>query len=169
MARASEVSPSIPSSSISMNDANDDATSLKIKEEYVAFDYFLSNLQGEGKKFFDDILRELAEANARLEEKGRIEREVAIDMASLENALEEEQETRVSLEEKLETIEESHNELNSKLIKERDRALAKYKKLKKEEVEFGVGHDKLTEKLERLDMAHKALESEHSSLGESYE
>ena len=31
MARASEVSPSIPSSSISMNDANDDATSLKIK------------------------------------------------------------------------------------------------------------------------------------------
>ena len=104
-----------------MNDANDDASSLKIKEEFVAFDYFLSNLQGEGKKFFDDILRELAEANARLEEKGRIEREVAIDMASLENALEEEQETRVSLEETLETIEESHNELNSQLIKERDR------------------------------------------------
>ena len=74
LARASEVPISIPSSSISMNDANDDATSLKIKEEYVALDYFLSKLQGEGKKYFDDILRELAEAKARLEEKGRIER-----------------------------------------------------------------------------------------------
>ena len=72
MARASEVSPLFPSSSISMNDEIDDASSLKIKQEFVALDYFLSNLQGEGKKHFDDILRELAEANARLEEKGRI-------------------------------------------------------------------------------------------------
>ena len=87
----------------------------------------------------------------------------------MNNALEEEQETRVSLEEKLETIEESHNELNSKLIKERECALAKYKKLKKEKVEFGVGHDKLNEELEKLDKAHKALESEHSSLAELHE
>ena len=90
-------------------------------------------------------------------------------MASLNNVLEEAQETRVSLEETLETIEESHNELNSKLIKERDRALAKYKRLKKEKVEFGIGHAKLNEDLERLDKAHKALESEHSSLVESHE
>ena len=169
MARATEVSPPIPSIPKSMNDDMDDATSLKIKEEIVALDYFLSNLQGDTKKHVEALMRQLAEANARLEEKGRIEREDAIEIASLNNALEEEQETRVSLEEKLETIEESRNELNSKLIKERDRALSKYKKLKKEKVEFGVGHDKLTEKLERLDMAHKALESEHSSLGESYE
>ena len=169
MARATEVSPSVSSSPNSINDDKDDATSLKIKEEIVALDYFLSNVQGESRKHFEAILRQLAEANARLEEKGRIEREDAIEIASLNNALEEEQETRVSLEETLETIEESHNELNSKLIKERDRALAKYKKLKKEKVEFGVGHDKLNEELERLDKAHKALESKFSDLSKSHD
>jgi DNA repair exonuclease SbcCD ATPase subunit len=169
MARATEVSPSVSSSPNSINDDKDDATSLKIKEEIVVLDYFLSNVQGESKKHFEAILRQLAEANARLEEKGRIEREDAIEIASLNNALEEEQETRVSLEETLETIEESHNELNSQLIKERDRAIAKYKKLKREKVEFGVGHDKLNEELEKLDKAHKALESEHSTLVELHE
>ena len=49
-----------------------------------------------------------------------------MEKASLEGALEEEQETRVSLEEKLESIEESHNEIIAKLIKERDHAIAKY-------------------------------------------
>ena len=44
--------------------------------------------------------------------------------------LEEEQVLRVSLEEKLKSIEESHNEIISKLIKERDPAIAKYKWLK---------------------------------------
>ena len=57
---------------------------------------------------------------ASLVEKGRIEREDANEKASLEDALEEEQETRVSLEEKLESIKESHNEIIAKLIKERD-------------------------------------------------
>ena len=61
-----------------------------------------------------------------LEEKGRIEREDAMEKPSLENTLEEEQETRVDLEEKLESIEESHNEIIAKLIKERDHAHAKY-------------------------------------------
>ena len=59
-------------------------------------------------------------------------------------ALEEEHELRVSLEEKLESIEKSQNEKVSKLIKERDHAKAKYKLAKKKNVEFGVGHDKLT-------------------------
>ena len=36
--------------------------------------------------------------------------------------------------------------------------------LKKEKAKFGVGHAKLIEDLERLDKAHKALESEHSLL-----
>ena len=39
---------------------------------------------------------------ASLEEKGKIERDDAMEKASLEDALEEEQETRASLEEKLE-------------------------------------------------------------------
>ena len=57
---------------------------------------------------------------------------------------------RVSLEEKLESIEESHNEIICKLIKEHDHAIAKYKLAKKKTVEFGVGHARLTEYLEKL-------------------
>ena len=59
-----------------------------------------------------------------------------MEKASLEDALEEQQETRVSLEEKLESIEESHNEIIAKLIKERDHAIAKYKVAKKENASF---------------------------------
>ena len=54
---------------------------------------------------------------ASLVEKGRIEREDADEKASSECALEEEHETWVSLEEKLKSIEESHNEIIAKLIK----------------------------------------------------
>jgi hypothetical protein len=60
-----------------------------------------------------------------IEEKCKLEREYANDIGSLENSLEEEQELRVSLDEKLESIEESYNEIISKLSKERDIALAK--------------------------------------------
>ena len=99
-----------------------------------------------------------------LEEKGRIERKDAMEKAYLENALVEEQETRVDLEEKLENIEESHEAIITKLIKERDHAIVKYKVLKKEKVEFGVGNARLIEDIERRDKAHKALECEHSLL-----
>jgi hypothetical protein len=54
-----------------------------------------------------------------------LEREYANDIHDLKNALEEEQELRVSLEEKLESIEESCNKIISKLTKERDLALGK--------------------------------------------
>src|SRR5664279_6619622 len=66
-----------------------------------------------------------------LEEKGRIEREDAEEKASLTITLEEEQEHRVSLEEELESIEESHNEITSNLTKERDHALVVAKDLKR--------------------------------------
>ena len=39
---------------------------------------------------------------------------------------------------------------------------------KNKKVEFGVGHDKLTEDLEKLTKAHKVLESEHSTLTKSH-
>ena len=68
---------------------------------------------------------------ASLEEKGKIERDDAMEKASLEDALEEEQVTRVSLEEKLESIEESHNEIIAKLIKERDHQLLNIKSQKR--------------------------------------
>ena len=169
MARAFEVSSSIPSITSHNNDKMDDATSLKIKEEIVAFDCFMANLQGENKKHFGALMDQLAEANDRIEKMGQIERDDAIEIASLNNALEEEQETRAALEEQLESIVESQNETNSQLIKERDHAIAKFKKLKKKKVEFEVVHAKLNEDLERLEEAHKALESEHSSLVESHE
>ena len=83
--------------------------------------------------------------------------------------LEEERELRVSLEEKLENIEESHNDIIAKIIKKRNHAIAKYKMCKKEKVELGVVHSRLTEDLEKLSKAHKALESENSTLTKSLE
>ena len=68
---------------------------------------------------------------SQIDEKCKIEREDAMEKASLENALEEEQELRVSLEEKLESLDESNDLFVAKIIKERDPALAKYKLLKK--------------------------------------
>ena len=59
-----------------------------------------------------------------------------MEKASLENALEEEQETRASLEEKLESFEELNNEIIANLTKERDHAHAKYKVTKKENASF---------------------------------
>ena len=69
-----------------------------------------------------------------LEEKGRLETEYANDIASLTVALEEKHQLRVSLEEKLDNIEESQNDNLSKIIKERDHAIFEYKLYKKERV-----------------------------------
>ena len=104
-----------------------------------------------------------------IDKKGALEREYADDVASLKNDLEEEQETVASLEEQLQTLEVSQNEIFAKLTKERDHAKAKLKLLKNEKSKVGVGHDKLVKDLDDLDKAHKALESEHSILTKSYE
>ena len=166
MAKGNEVSSS--HSSKTMNETHDLA-SLREQEESIAFDLSMSNLRGESKMHFETLLSQYGEAQHLLERKGEIEREDAIEIASLTVTLEEEQELRVSLEEKLESIEESYNETISKLIKERDRAIAKCKLAKKKKVEFGVDHAKLTEDLEKLSEAHKALESDHSNLTKSHE
>ena len=76
----------------------------------------------------------LAEVSARLELVGKNEREGDMQIASLKDDLEEEQEARAALEEQLESIEVSQNEVNSQIIKERDLAIAKYKKLKKKKM-----------------------------------
>ena len=127
-----------------------DATGLKIKEERVAFDSVMTNLQGDYKKHFGALMDQLAMANDRIEKMGQIERDDANEIASLNNALEEEQETGAALEEQLESIEQSKNEVNSQIIKERDLAIAKFKKLKKKKVEFEAVHAKLNEDFERL-------------------
>src|SRR3954464_8407593 len=98
----------------------DDHTSLKVKEEIISLDYFFTNLQGEHKIRFEALMDQLAQNEALLEEKGRIEREDAMEIASLKNALEEEEEDPVSLAERLESLEESHEEIVAKLVKEHD-------------------------------------------------
>ena len=65
-----------------------------------------------------------------LDECYSLERVYADEIAELKVALDEEQGTRVSLEEKLDSIEESHNDIIYKLIKERDHVIAKNKVLK---------------------------------------
>jgi hypothetical protein len=63
----------------------------------------------------------------------------------------------------------SFDETLSNLTKERDHAIALSNVLKKEKVEFGVGHAKLTKVLEKLEKAHKAMESKFSTLTKSHE
>jgi hypothetical protein len=169
MAKSSEVPSSSFSTPKARNDNMSDATSLKVKEELVAFDTYLTNLQGDHKKYVSACMSKLGQANAIIEKKGEIERDDAIEIASLNHALEEEQEIRASLEEKLEYIEEVHNELVAKLIKERDHARDKVVVLKKQKVEFGIGHDKLVLDLENLGKANKALENEFSILTKLHE
>jgi hypothetical protein len=65
--------------------------------------------------------------------------------------------------------EESLNLTFSSITKEHDHALALLNVLKKEKVDFRVGHTKLLEEHENLGKAHKALESKFSSLTKSYE
>jgi hypothetical protein len=55
------------------------------------------------------------------------------------------------------------------LIKEHDHALAMVKLLKKEKVEFDIGHNDLCEKFEKLEEAYKALENNFSSLTKIHE
>src|SRR3954463_3202798 len=73
------------------------------------------------------------------------------------------------LELKLEGLDEANDIIVNRLIKERDYALAKYKRAKKDKIEFGVVYKKLAEDFSSLNKAHKALESELLSLTKSYE
>ena len=128
MAKATEVSHS--STSKTQNEKHDVA-SLSVEDEIASLDLFMANLQGEGKIHFEALMSQYGESQELLEKKHGSEREDALEIASLTVTLEEEQMLRVSLEEKLESIEESHNEIISELIKERDHARAKYKLAKK--------------------------------------
>jgi hypothetical protein len=166
MAKLSEVSSSPPSKT--MNEIHE-LMSLRVKEENVALDFLMTNLQGECKIRLEILMNQYGMAQDLLEEKGRLERENANEIASLTMAIEEEHELRVSLEEKLENFDESQNETLSKIIKERDHAIAKYKVLEKQKIVFGVGHNRLIDEVDKLTKAHKALESEHSTLTKSFE
>jgi hypothetical protein len=105
------------------------------------------------------------------------------DIHDLKYALEEEQEIRVSLEEKLESIEESCNEIISKLTKECDLALARLpspiahdnnacatnsisceSSILKENVELRAQLDLLTSKYGKLEESHEKLSSSNEDL-----
>src|SRR5664279_5796081 len=129
-----------------------------------------------------------------LDEKGRIETEDALEKSSLTVTLEEEQELRVSLEEKLESIEESHHKIIAKLTKERDHALEvamdlkrKYNELVKLSSSIANINDacatnstsceastlkenvELRAQLERLTSNYGKLEETHEKLSSSHE
>jgi chromosome segregation ATPase len=146
-----------------------DLASLRVKEEIIAFDEYVSSVQGVHKLHFEILMSQYGQTLEKLDEQRRLEKEYAHEIASLKYSLEGKEEVRATLEEKLDSIEETNNEVISKLIKERDHARAKIKVLKKEKIEFGVGHDKLVKDLEDLDKTHKALKSEHSFLTKSHE
>jgi hypothetical protein len=167
MAKTSEVTSS-PTTSTHDDGDLDDASSLRIKEELVAFDTFISNLQGETKKHVGALMSRIGELEDLLEEKGKIERDDAISLFHLRSSLQEIEESHARLEEQLDTIEESHNVAHSKIVKDRDMYFAKNKLMQKDKAEFVVGHVRLIEDMEKLVNAHKALESEHSSLKESH-
>ena len=95
-----------------------------MKCEVVGLDAFLSNMQGETKKHFEALLSQLGEAQDLLEEKEDTifemeghEREAANEIASLSQALEEEQSKRVVLMESSSCREESLNLTFSSITK----------------------------------------------------
>src|SRR3954462_11564188 len=118
---------------------------------------------------FGNILDQLSHTQELLDVRCKLGHEHMIELEALNNVLEEEQETRMSLELKLEGLDETNDIIVNKLIKERDHAIAKYKRAKKDKIEFGVVHEKLAEDFSLLDKAHKALESEFLSLTKSHE
>jgi hypothetical protein len=146
-----------------------DLASLRVKEEIIAFDEYVSSVQGVHKLHFGSLMSQYGQTLEQLDEQRRLEKEYVHEIASLKDYLKEEEEERATLEELPDSIEETNNELITKLTKERDHAHAKVKVLKKDKVEFGVGHDKLVKDLEDLDKAHKVLESEHSILTKLHE
>jgi hypothetical protein len=93
MAKSSEVSPT-PSSSISKkNDADlNDFASLRVKEEIIVFDDYVSSVDGVHKLHFESLLSQYGKNLEKLDEQMRLEKEYAQDIASLKDSLEGEKE-----------------------------------------------------------------------------
>jgi archaellum component FlaC len=82
----------------------------------------VSSVEGVHKLHFESLLSQYGKTLEKLDEQMRLVKECANDIASLKDSLEGEEEERATLEEKLDSIEESNNEVISKLTKERDHA-----------------------------------------------
>jgi hypothetical protein len=110
MSKAIEVTSSpTPSSSNSKSICMDDVSSLKIKKELVSCDEFIANMKGQNKVYFETLMCQLGDTRDTIKEKEEFERLAADDIGSLSIELEEEQNLRASLKEKLLGLEESHN------------------------------------------------------------
>ncbi|KAK1664531.1 hypothetical protein QYE76_052690 [Lolium multiflorum] len=151
-----------PSNAISI----DDATSLTIKREIVGLDAFLTNMQGDTKIHVGALLAQLGAAQDLIEEKERLEREAANEIASLNQALEEEQNLRMSLEASVIVLEDSNNALISQLTKDRDHALGLVGELKKKKLLLEDDHKSLLEEVATLTKDFKSLESKYVTLSE---
>ncbi|KAK1682668.1 hypothetical protein QYE76_043516 [Lolium multiflorum] len=151
-----------PSNAISI----DDATSLTIKREIVGLDAFLTNMQGDTKIHVGALLAQLGAGQDLIEEKERLEREAENEIASLNQALEEEQNLRMSLEASVIVLEDSNNALISQLTKDRDHALGLVGELKKKKLLLEDDHKSLLEEVATLTRDFKSLESKYVSLFE---
>ena len=134
MAHVTEVSSPSPKTT-------HDQSSLEIKKELVSFDTLVANLQGEAKEHVESLVRQLCATEELLQEKSKIEREDSLTIASLNasivslnGSLDEESEYRITLEERLESLDAKNDEIINKIIKDRDHVFAKYKVIKKEKV-----------------------------------
>ncbi|KAK1648368.1 hypothetical protein QYE76_066173 [Lolium multiflorum] len=144
----------------------DDATSLTIKHEIVGLDAFLTNMQGDTKTHFEALMAQLGAAQDLIEEKERLEREAANEIASLSQAHEEEQNLRMSLEASVITLEDSNNAIISQLTKDRDHALGLVGELKKKKLFLEDDHELFLEEVETLTKNFKSLESKFVLLSE---
>ncbi|KAK1607444.1 hypothetical protein QYE76_031117 [Lolium multiflorum] len=142
--------------------------SLTIKREIVGLDAFLTNMQGDTKTHVEAFMAQLGAAQDLLEEKERLEREAANEIASLTQAHEEEQNLRMSLEASVITLEDSNNAIIPQLTKDRDMlSCALVGELKKEKLSLDVDHVKLLEELETLSKDYKSLERKFAILSKS--
>ncbi|KAK1643686.1 hypothetical protein QYE76_061491 [Lolium multiflorum] len=123
-------SPSKPSSSTNALYI-DDATSLTVKREIMGLDSFLTNMQGDTKTHVGALLSQLGAAQDLIEEKERLEREAANEIASLKEELDDERNLRMSLEASVIVLEDTNEAIVSRLTKDRYHALELIGELKK--------------------------------------
>jgi hypothetical protein len=124
-------------------------------------------MEGDTKRYVEALMAQLGEAQDLLGKKESLEREAAADVASLTQALGEENNLRISLEASVLKLEVSNHSIISNLTKDRYHALALVVVLKKEKLSLEVNDTKLLEKLETLDKDHISLERKFAILSKS--
>jgi hypothetical protein len=87
MAKTSEVSPTPSSSIFKTNDASlNDLASLKVKEEIMDFNEYVSSVQGVHKLHFESLMSQYGQTLEKLDEQRKPEKEYAHEIASLKDS-----------------------------------------------------------------------------------